>query len=82
LAQKSPHKPLEENQRTEEEERREKSVGQKRARDPPQGTNSSKRGRRDLETAIKRCLVAGLFMNAARFALCPPLVDHDQAMCQ
>jgi hypothetical protein len=65
-------------------QRDENSLSQrKRSRVPSQDSSSgnqsknTKRSRRDLETAIKRCLVAGLYMNAARFlshllpSLCP-----------
>ena len=45
----------------------------------------TKRNRRDLETAIKRCLVAGLYMNAARcspsFSPCCFTAFMSQAMC-
>jgi hypothetical protein len=69
-------------------QRDENSLSQrKRSRVPSQDSSSgnqsknTKRSRRDLETAIKRCLVAGLYMNAARFLshLLPflPLPSHD-----
>jgi hypothetical protein len=45
----------------------ENSLSKKRMRED-NSRDRTKRSRRDLETAIKRCLVAGLYMNAARYS--------------
>lgn len=63
---------------------REETLNSKRKGKYDESGNSVKRRRRDVVDAIKRCLVAGLYMNAARFSLqfLFHRVDDMQTLCK